>query len=386
MMWSSRRTFRISAIVAVVPAVIAVAVGSQAFLDRFGSDLFLLPAPHLTVRTLDRPTREFTVPFGVGQLQLSPGGGSIAVLSRSRNNRAAIHIGRAGETLTAIDGDGALFIDEDHALVWAVDGTRADLREVLVDAPDAAGWHLQVTGISSPMVSLDTKSRRWGLTAPGVNDVQAREGLIGTSEIDSYRWSVPAAHGLPFLPIALSGGRALAVEPRLDLSLPATDPLGTLVFVFASASRWRSTIWSFGPDKSEALGTSRFELECHRLPLADRGACQIFDASRTRFFAMDAATRRITPVGSLPGRFFAGEEPQNAWITGWYQSSPLAVRLAPADAIRVAGPHGEHAHMLAASDRVVAGVWHQFSATTGVRVDAAYGQAATAIIRIYPLD
>jgi len=39
---------------------------------------------------------------------------------------------------------------------------------------------------------------------------------------------------------------------------------------------------------------------------------------------MDAGTRGITAVASLPGRFFAGEQPQGAWITGWYQSSPIA--------------------------------------------------------------
>jgi len=385
-MWSSRRSLRIAAGVAVSAAILAAAAGSQAFIDRFGHDLFLLPAPDLSVRTLDRPTKEFTLPFGVSQLQVSPSGGSIAAISRRRTGRAMIHIGRAGKALTTIDGDGALFIDEDHALVWAIDGTRADLREVVVDSPASPGWQIQVPGLSNPAVSLDAKSRRWRLTALGGSEMQGREGLIGTSRIDSHQWRVPSDHGLPFLPIALSGDRALAVEPRLDLSSPTTDPVGMLVFVLASAPRWRSTIWSLDPEPSD-LGTSQFELECHRLPLADRGACQIFDASRTRFFAMDAGTRTITPVASLPGRFFVGAEPQNAWLTGWYQSSLLAVRLAPADAIRVAGPRGEHAHMLAASDHVVAGVWYQMPAvTSGIRVEAVSQEMGTSIVRLYAID
>src|SRR5688572_25220867 len=66
-------------------------------------------------------------------------------------------------------------------------------------------------------------------------------------------------------------------------------------------------------------------LERHPLPLAERGACQIFDASRTRFFVLDADTRGITAVASLPGRFFVGEEPHGSWLAGWYQSGPLAV-------------------------------------------------------------
>ncbi len=383
---SPRKSLRVASAAAVVASITAAGLGSQAFLDRFGGDLFLLPARPLAVRTLDRPIKEFTVPFGVSQLQLSPSGRSIAVVSRRLDNRATIHIGRAGETLTEVDGDGALFVDDDRALVWAIDGSRTDLRQLLVAAPETASWQLRITGVSSPAVSLDPESKRWRIASPAVNIMEAREGVIGSGEIESFQWRVPEGHAVPFLPIALRGDRALAVEPRLDLMSSISDPLGAFTFVLASAPRWRSTIWSLGPDGAADLGTSRLELECHRLPLAGRGACQVFDASRTRFFAMDPSTGGITAVAALPGRFFDGEEPQGSWITGWYQSSPLAVRLAPADAIRVAGPHGEHAHMLAASDRVVAGVWHQVPATSGIRVDPIYRQTATAIIRIYPLD
>jgi hypothetical protein len=122
------------------------------------------------------------------------------------------------------------------------------------------------------------------------------------------------------------------------------------------------------------------------LPLAGRGACQIFDASRTRFFVLDAGTRGITAVASLPGRFFVGEEPHGSWLTGWYQSGPVAVRLAPADAVRVVGPDGARAQMLAASDRAVAGVWHQVRPTAGMRVEAIDQMTATSLIRIYRID
>jgi hypothetical protein len=188
------------------------------------------------------------------------------------------------------------------------------------------------------------------------------------------------------VPIALSGDRALALEPRLDLSLPFDNPLSTLFYVFASAPRWRSTIWALGPDGPVDLGTSRLELECHLLPLDERGACQIFDASRTRFFTMDAGTRGITAVASLPGRFFVGQAPDGPWITGWYQSSLVAVRLAPADAIRVAGPNGAHPHMLAVSDRAAAGVWYQSAAPSTMRIDPTGQGVMTATIRIYSID
>jgi len=385
LVWSSRQAVRVGAALAASASIVAIAVGSQMFLDRFGNDPFLVPSRDLTVRTLDRPVKEFTVPFGVSQLQLSPTGRSIAVFSRRRGNRSEIHLGRAGEALTSVDGDGALFVDDDRVLVWTVDGSRTDLRVVLVATPDSTTWRREVSGISNPTVSLDPQSRRWRITSSGVGVVESREGAIGTDDIESYRWPVPDGHALPFMPIALSADRALAVEPIL--STPTTDPLGALVFALASASRWRSTLWALGPDGATDLGTSRLELECHRLPVADRGACQTFDASRTRFFTLDPKTRAITGVAALRGRFFASEQTQNAWIIGWYQSSPLAVRLGPVAAIRVSGPQGVHAHMLAASDRVVAGVWHQMPlVTSGIRVDAVYQEAFTATIRIYPIN
>ena len=180
--------------------------------------------------------------------------------------------------------------------------------------------------------------------------MEAREGVVGTGQITSYRWNVPEGRSSLFMPVAMTGDRVLALEPRPDLTSPVTDPLGAFVFVLASGARWRSTLWALGPEGPRNLGRSRLELECRPLPLAGRGACQIFDASRTRFFEMDAGTGAIRPVASLPGRFFVGDEPDGSWLTGWYQSGLVSVRLAPAAAVRVAGPDGARAHMLSASD------------------------------------
>jgi len=384
MMWSARKALRLTSAVAVVASAAAAVIGSQTFLDKFGRDLFLMPATNLDVRTLNEPVNEFIVPFSISELQLSPGGRSIAAIARGRDNRTTIHIGRAGDSLTPIDADGALFIDDDSALAWSVDGSRTDLREVRVAAPESASWQLRITGVSTPAVSLDAESRRWRLASrAGVNVVEAREGVVGTDQINSYRWSVPTGRMTPVVPIALSRERALAIEPRPDLASPISDPLGAFMFVLASAPGWRSSIWALGPDGASDLGTSRLELQCHVLPLADRGACHVFDASRTRFFAIEAETRGITPVGSLPGRFFPNYDPQGEWLTGWYQSSPIAVRVAPADAIRIADQRGTAAHILTASDRAAAGVWYQMPATSGLRVDPLYPETGTSIVRIY---
>jgi hypothetical protein len=233
-------------------------------------------------------------------------------------------------------------------------------------------------------VSLDAASKRWRLASPGVSVVDAREGVIGSAAIASYSWAVPAGHASAFVPIAMRGNRAIAVEPRPDLMAPFTDSLGGLMFVLASTPRWRSTIWALGPEGAVDVGTSRLELACQ--PLRSGGACEIFDASRTRFFTLDAGTRGFTISGSLPGRFFAGGEAQGAWLTGWYQSTLVAVRLAPADAIRVAGPGGDRPHMLAASDHAAAGVWYQAPVVSGLGVDATSPRTATSLIRVYAIE
>jgi hypothetical protein len=267
-----------------------------------------------------------------------------------------------------------------------VDGSHTDLRQVLVAAPDEPTWQLRVPGFSTPAVSLDPKSKRWRLARrAGVDALEAHDGVIGTVEINRHRWSVPDSHASPFMPIALSGDRALAIEPRLDLALPIADPFGALLFAFASAPRWRSTIWTLGPDGARELGTSRLQVECRLPSVGDRGACQIFDASRTRFFAMGPVTGAIEAIGSLPGRFFASEDRQGGWIVGWYQSSPLAVHLTAAEAIRIADSHGARAHMLAASEHAVAGVWHQIPASAGMRVEPIYQATGTSLVRVYSI-
>jgi heat shock protein HtpX len=387
LIWSTRKALRVASAAGILAGVAAAAVGSQAFLDRYARDLFLLPAAEIKVRTLDRPHTEFSVPFGLSDLQISPGGGAIAAASWGRDNRTTIHIGRAGATLTPFDAQGALFLDDDRAVIWTVDGSRTELREVLVSEPKTAGWRLQVTGLTAPALSLDPKSKRWRLTSrTGVTVLETRDGVVESDQINSYRWSVPAGRASMLMPIAQSGDRALVLEPRPDLSSPAADPLGALVLVLASAPRWRSTLWALGPDGASDLGTSRLEVECHPLSLEEQGVCQIFDASRTRFFTMDAATQRISPVASLPGRFFGGRDSQGAWMTGWYQSDLIAVRLAPADAVRVAGPNDARPQLLAVSDRAAAGVWHEIPPSSTLRVEPIQAVTGTAVIRIYSIE
>jgi heat shock protein HtpX len=385
--WSTRKLLRIASAVAIVAGVAAAAVGSQTFVDRFGQDVFLVSAPDVKLRNLNHPVKEFTVPFGLSDLQLSPSGRSIAALTRRQDGRTLIHIGRTSEALTPIDADGALFIDDDRVFLWTVDGSRTDLREVLVTAPEAATWRLHVTGLSFPTASLDAKARRWRLASHGgTRVVEAREGVIGSDQIDSYRWSVPEGHGSPFMPIAMSGDRALVIEPRSDLGASLSNPFNAFLFVLASSRRWPSTIWALGPDGAKDIGTSRLELECRLLPHAGHGACHIFDASRTRFFAIDAMTRRITPVGTLPGRFYAGEEPQGGWVTGWYQSDLIAVRTGPVDAIRIDGPDGGGAHILAASEHAAAGVWYQVPAAASSRIAPIDEATGISVIRVYAID
>jgi len=390
MLWTSRKALRVAtAAVAVAASMTAAAAGSQAFLDRFGRDPFLAPAPELSVRTLDHPIKEFTIPFGMSGLEISPGGRSIVAVSRNTEYRAVIHIGRAGDSLTEIDGDGAIFVDDDHAVVWKTDGSRTELREVAVAAPGTPDWQLQVTGLTTAVLSVDPASKRWRLSGPGANVIEAREGVIGTPAIDRYRWPVHEGQMSAVTPIALAGDHAIAFEPRPDLS-SITDPLGGLMLVLANGPHWRSTLWALGPDGAVDLGTSRLDLMCQRLP-GTVGACQIFDSSRTRFLAVDAATRSFKAVASLRGRFMVGAEPNGAWLTGWYQSGMLAVRLAPLDAIRVTGPNDDRPQLLVVSDHAAAGVWYHYAPAAGMRVDgmrvdAMYGQTGTSLVRIYAID
>jgi hypothetical protein len=81
-----------------------------------------------------------------------------------------------------------------------------------------------------------------------------------------------------------------------------------------------------------------------------------------------------------------GEEPNGAWITGWYESGLVAVRLGPADAIRLAGPNDSRPHTMAVSDRAAAGVWYEVPPTATISVDPFSEGIGTSTIRIYSID
>ena len=62
------------------------------------------------------------------------------------------------------------------------------------------------------------------------------------------------------------------------------------------------------------------------------------------------------------------------------------MRLAPADAVRVVGPDGGYAHMLAVSERAAAGVWHQVPEAAGLHIEPLNERTGTSIIRVYSIN
>ena len=133
----------LAGIVALV-ALAAAAVGTAEFLDRFGRDpLLLQSAPFDRQFVSGQPAAEFTVPFSVHELRVSPGGRHVALQTYDYQQGHAgmtYHVGRPGEPLTPVAGDDLVFMDDEHVLVMRSRMGNVELAAFAVSAPAEPIW------------------------------------------------------------------------------------------------------------------------------------------------------------------------------------------------------------------------------------------------------
>ena len=56
-------------------------------------------------------------------------------------------------------------------------------------------------------------------------------------------------------------------------------------------------------------------------------ACSAFDGTRTRFIALNPASHEVTALGWVEGRYAFTRRPSNGWLSGWRDSTPVALNL-----------------------------------------------------------
>jgi hypothetical protein len=118
-------------------------------------------------------------------------------------------------------------------------------------------------------------------------------------------------------------------------------------------SRSDAHLWRVQRDEPVDAGRSRLDASCLAGAMADRLVCSAFDGTRTRIVAIDPESGSMTGLAIMTGRFHASGRSAQGWLTGWLDSTALAVRLATADAIRPPARRHEFVQIVTTTEAVM---------------------------------
>lgn len=350
------------------------AAGSPAFLDRFADDFFIRAAEPVSWTTLSHgATREFPVPFFASQLRLSPRGGYVAIVpadERGDHEASTFHVGAAGRPLMPLTAADFVFIDDDFALVMDARGTGVEVREVALARSLAAVWRTDVDDIVASHLSFRRATGRWRLFG---RDREGRivraEGTRGGGSVEYTRWRAPDVSRGWLHATSASGAHALVVETRIDAGMLQRTSLAPLAWI-VSRFGTESHFWMLGQPAPVDAGVSRLPVDCSDGSTDDdRLVCTAFDGTRTRVATIDPVGGKMMPVAWLHGHFIRFDRDGAGWVSGWADSTPIALHLASRTALRF--PREQSIVHVTASDAALATV--------------AYKGGGESMVRIYPV-
>ena len=177
----------------------------------------------------------------------------------------------------------------------------------------------------------------------------AREARLAGTLSRSTRWTSPVDRPVWPTVVVASGNDALLVETRYDDVLNFATFFRAFSFLHPGAAV--SHLWHVGQGSHKDLGISRIATDCYPSVIGgERVVCSAYDGTRTRIVSVDPATGEISAIGSLSGLFAGDDHPPAGWLTGWRDSTPVALRLDTRELVTL--PEHQHALVgLTMSDR-----------------------------------
>ena len=346
-------------------AVALTAIGTAEFLDRFGRDPFLLQSAPLHRQFVSgRPAAEFTVPYQVFELRVSPQGRHVALGTydyESGRGGLTYHVGRPGQSLSPVTGDDLVFVDDGQLLVMRSRMGSVELEVRDTSSPDTTIWSKEIRNIVGPQLIAHGGTGRWAIS--GVEDRQQVvrvEGKIGTDDIREQRWGVSRAGIYPAAVIG-SGQDVLVVETDFDFGLDEGGIFSPMQWlrlfrVDSPGVRW----WRTGGSGSTELGSTRLGTTCSSAGAPENHLlCGAFDGKRTRFALIDGNSGQVIPVGWLSGRFMSfNRGTSTEWASGYCGSTATLVNATTRQTLELgADMDSAGLRAMVATDAVVAGAW-----------------------------
>ena len=345
------------AVVAALAGLVMATVGTVPFLDRFGRDPLLLPSETIKqVRISVDPAAEFTIPFFATDVRLSPGGTHLAAHDIRQNRRRGdgesrtFQIGRLGEALLAVVADDVMFLSDDRVLTVEENNEGTEIEARSLGQPEVVTWRQQVSGIFEARLSTERDAGKWFLLGWDADGrILRAQGTIGGDGVEMTRWTSPVDRQVWPTVIVASGNDALLVETKYDDVLNFATFFRAFSFLHPGAGV--SHLWQVGQGSHRDLGISRIATDCYPGVMGgEQVVCSAYNGTRTRIVSVDPATGQISAIGTLSGLFADDDHSSAGWLTGWLDSTPVALRLDTRELVTL--PERQHALVgLTMSDR-----------------------------------
>ena len=341
-----RRSAKAASIVAGALAISLTAVSSQAFLDAFGRDPFLLDTPPLAIDTIATPPAgRFSLPELSARVQLSPSGRLIAAQQDADDDDdegpLTFQLGQLGGPLTSLTANAVRFLDDDTVLVAEDAQGGTSLRQIVLGSSQTVVWKQWIPRLQGATLGVSPHGA-WHLEGWDSGEAIVRvEGIVGSAELRDRRWRTPYARDAWVNGLTTAGPAPLIVETRYDRGLLAHLPARAWAWgLMLSPVAERSRYWLAEEKARKPLGESHFGAHCTS-GLADGAlVCTVFDGARTRLIRLGATDGSIKAIGWLEGRFFAEDAVSDGWLIGWRNSTAMAVDIANRRAVQLSRSQG----------------------------------------------
>ena len=330
---STHRRARIGGVAVAVVAGVMTSIASTPFLDRFGTDPFLLPSRPLLWTALNAtPIVTLDVPSNTSRLALSPTGQSVAVYNNyDLDFGGEVQVGRLGGTLSRIQADDVVFVSDEQLLILT-SRTHSTVVRAETLGSSSVVWRHELETLSEPTLSLNRATKRWTVIGWDGEDTIVRiGGAVDGSEIEEKRWSLGQNRDGYVTAMTSSGSDALVHETRyqpglLSRAMPsAWISAQAMLFLSARPVSHFSFLREQTPQRSY---DSKLDVACVPDALPDGVlGCTAYDGSRTHIVTIASNSDRVVSVGFVEGHFVTDRSGVEGWLTGWIMGRPVAIHL-----------------------------------------------------------
>ncbi|MGE5815372.1 MAG: hypothetical protein ACM36C_12865, partial [Acidobacteriota bacterium] len=360
----SRRPGRhVAALGALAVGAVVATIASPWFLDRYGHDPLLVAAAPSALQRLERPAfQQFRLPFSASALRFSPSARAVAVTEDPESDEeemSTFHVGTIGTPLAPLQADDVAFVDDERVLVLINGREDLEIRALAVASPTEVLWRQRLPRLAGARLSFNVSDSTWRVLGwTRSREVVRLQAGLGAVAFDETRWARRSADGGYISAVAASADHAVLVESRYDFGILPRPGLRFWAILPFTLPKTESRFWSLATGGAEQAQASRFGAQCVPGGASDRLVCSVFDGTFTRVVTINPSGQ-IAPAASFTGRFFCRQSAGDDWVTGWWESTPLALRLSTGRSVQIAGQRGDWIADIASDNRAAATIGYE---------------------------